>query len=591
MERREISGTRSVLLKAAALRPNRTKKISSAASRPQVFFAPTGAPRGIFTARNFVCSLPTSGGCYSKPMLSDGELLRRYLEENSETAFTTLVQRHISMVYRAAYRRVGGDAHAADDVVQKVFSALARKAATLSDRTNLAGWLYTGTRFAAGEAVRAARRRQAQETEAHRLHTLEGRTEVPGERLDLILDEVMDLLHERDRDALVLHFFEGMPFHEAGKILSLSADATRMRVNRSLERLRAELMRRGVASTAAALTTLLSAPAAFSAPARLVGEVVRHALVPSGATARGGTWLRQAWRMTKSSPGVSTVGVGVVGVVVFLAVRSTPPQTFPLEVGPTTVATNLVSGVRRAEGRIESIAFSSPLPATESAAAAALPANAPRSSAGRADSAVTASSRFDQLSANEKTLLKQLWAIHRYYGETPGRVFVFSLEPQNPRFGEFSSGRDLLLARGWVKLTGAGGVFLNGAGRAFSEANAQEIEAYPSMFRLPDGSAPATSNSDFAALSRAEKAILKKLWSMENEGKVSGRRLGINLATTSPGFETFAAGRDALVARGWVAIGAQKGMIFLRPAGRAFCEANQAEIALQPSPPFSAAMH
>ncbi len=48
------------------------------------------------------------------------------------------------------------------------------------------------------------------------------------------------LLDERDREAVLLHFFEGHSFAEVGGLLSLSADAARMRVNRALEKLRSD---------------------------------------------------------------------------------------------------------------------------------------------------------------------------------------------------------------------------------------------------------------------------------------------------------------------------------------------------------------
>ena len=67
-------------------------------------------------------------------MLSDGELLRRYAEDGSQAAFAELVQRHINMVYLAALRRVGRNAHTADDVTQSVFTDLARKARSLRNR-------------------------------------------------------------------------------------------------------------------------------------------------------------------------------------------------------------------------------------------------------------------------------------------------------------------------------------------------------------------------------------------------------------------------------------------------------------------------
>lgn len=61
-------------------------------------------------------------------MNTDNELLRQFVEDHSEAAFTELVQRHLPLVRATALRRVGGDAHAADDVTQQVFVALARKA-------------------------------------------------------------------------------------------------------------------------------------------------------------------------------------------------------------------------------------------------------------------------------------------------------------------------------------------------------------------------------------------------------------------------------------------------------------------------------
>jgi DNA-directed RNA polymerase specialized sigma24 family protein len=58
----------------------------------------------------------------------DAELLRRYLAEGAEDAFSEVVQRHLNLVFSAALRRVGGDVHLAQDVTQQVFTALARNA-------------------------------------------------------------------------------------------------------------------------------------------------------------------------------------------------------------------------------------------------------------------------------------------------------------------------------------------------------------------------------------------------------------------------------------------------------------------------------
>ena len=58
-------------------------------------------------------------------MADDAELIRRYAEQRSEAAFAELVRRHLGLVYSAALRRLGGDAHGAADVAQVVFVKLA----------------------------------------------------------------------------------------------------------------------------------------------------------------------------------------------------------------------------------------------------------------------------------------------------------------------------------------------------------------------------------------------------------------------------------------------------------------------------------
>jgi DNA-directed RNA polymerase specialized sigma24 family protein len=78
-------------------------------------------------------------------MNEDSELLRRYIQHQDETAFATLVQRHVNLVFSAALRQVGGNVQTAEDVTQTVFADLARKGRSLQDRNGIAGWLYTST--------------------------------------------------------------------------------------------------------------------------------------------------------------------------------------------------------------------------------------------------------------------------------------------------------------------------------------------------------------------------------------------------------------------------------------------------------------
>src|ERR1043166_7942169 len=105
-------------------------------------------------------------------MRDDATLLRDYAENRSEAAFTEVVHRHLNLVYSAALRQVGGDAHLAEDVAQSVFCALARKADAVAGVPVLAGWLHTSAHYAAAKIVRTERRRRAREAKAHAMEEM-----------------------------------------------------------------------------------------------------------------------------------------------------------------------------------------------------------------------------------------------------------------------------------------------------------------------------------------------------------------------------------------------------------------------------------
>jgi len=218
-------------------------------------------------------------------MIPDGELLRRYVDKQSESAFAQLVQRHVDLVYSAALRQVNGDTHLAQDVSQAVFTTLARKAATLCQRANLSGWLYTATHFAAAKAVRTERRRSNHEQKAQAMHELVSTAEAPAEweRIGPLLDGVMHELSASDREAILLRFFENRQLAEVGQKLGVTEDGARKRVDRALEKLRRLLGKRGV-STSAALASVISVSAVQVAPPGLAAALTAASLSGVAAT-------------------------------------------------------------------------------------------------------------------------------------------------------------------------------------------------------------------------------------------------------------------------------------------------------------------
>src|SRR5262245_1915026 len=96
---------------------------------------------------------------------SDADLLARFVRTRDADAFAGLSRRHGPLARGVAGRRLA-DQHAADDVVQSTFLALARQANRLDRDQPLAGWLFTVAHRLACKAQRRFARRSGPLTDA-----------------------------------------------------------------------------------------------------------------------------------------------------------------------------------------------------------------------------------------------------------------------------------------------------------------------------------------------------------------------------------------------------------------------------------------
>jgi RNA polymerase sigma factor (sigma-70 family) len=192
---------------------------------------------------------------------TDSELLGKYAREGCETSFRHFVERHLALVRSVVVRRGAGDW--ADEVAMNVFALVARKASDLSRRESLAGWLVMAARRQVSQVRRAEARRLKYEQRFSEEEPSRGTASASaGNEVEALwmsagpwLDDALAALPTGEREAVLLHYYEGLPFRVVGEKLGRGEDAARKRVGRALERMSAFLQRHGVALSVAALAS------------------------------------------------------------------------------------------------------------------------------------------------------------------------------------------------------------------------------------------------------------------------------------------------------------------------------------------------
>jgi RNA polymerase sigma factor (sigma-70 family) len=246
--------------------------------------------------------------------LNDMQLLQEYATGRSEAAFTALVSRHINLVYSAAMRSVNNP-HQAEDITQSVFVTLARKSRALRRGTVLSGWLYQTARLTAANFIRTEMRRQHREQQAFIQSTMNAPEPEAWTRVGPLLDEAMSQLNEKDRNAIVLRFFEGKPLKEVGDTLGATEDAAKMRVSRALDKLRDFFHHRGITVPAAALAAAISGNSIQAAPAGLVVSVAAGVFQGSALTVSTLSLMKGAMHIMTSAKISVAIGVGAAAII------------------------------------------------------------------------------------------------------------------------------------------------------------------------------------------------------------------------------------------------------------------------------------
>ena len=264
--------------------------------------------------------------------IRDWELLDQYTQKGSQEAFAQIVERYVDLVYTTCFRDLR-DHHLAEDSTQAVFLVLAQKARSLRREVVLAGWLFQTARLVVRNARKQEARRKIRERKAAEMIQPTSPTALAWEGMSPLLSDGLERLNKKDRDAILLHYYQRKTLAEVGGSMGVSEDAARMRVSRAVEKLRSFFRRKGQTMALGAVATLLMANAVQAAPpacgpavvAAVCGTAGKAALAGGAAAALARATMHALWMAklkTAAAVAAVTLLVPTAGLATYHAVAA-----------------------------------------------------------------------------------------------------------------------------------------------------------------------------------------------------------------------------------------------------------------------------
>jgi RNA polymerase sigma factor (sigma-70 family) len=215
--------------------------------------------------------------------LADGQLLERFAtdaDEVAELAFSALVERHESLVWRVCLA-ILRDQHAAEDAFQATFLVLVRKARGLWVRDSLGPWLHqVAYRTASSLKKSIIRRRRREQSRAQSdVRRAVSVMTLPDSDRDAAIHDELNRLPEKYQAPVVLCDLEGRTQQEAARFLGwpIGTVKSRQAVGRRL--IRERLARRGISLViTGAIVDFLRQPTSAAVPGAVSQGAVNAAM-------------------------------------------------------------------------------------------------------------------------------------------------------------------------------------------------------------------------------------------------------------------------------------------------------------------------
>jgi RNA polymerase sigma factor (sigma-70 family) len=231
---------------------------------------------------------PNAASAAGAEDLTDEALLEHFTSQREEAAFAVLVRRYGRLVLGVC-RRVLHHEQDAEDAAQAVFCILARRARSIRKRGAVGAWLHAVAYRIARKAQARRGRRPVPTTNLADIPATEDSLEWTWREVRPILDEEVNRLPEKYRQAFVLCYLEGRTNEQAATHLGCPLGTVLSRLSRAREQLRRRLTRRGLVLSVGALTVAVTREAdAVEMPPRLTKAAFRAALASTGGSGSAG---------------------------------------------------------------------------------------------------------------------------------------------------------------------------------------------------------------------------------------------------------------------------------------------------------------
>jgi RNA polymerase sigma factor (sigma-70 family) len=214
---------------------------------------------------------------------SDGELLAAFVQQHDADAFESLVRRHGPMVFGVC-RRVIHHTPTAEDAFQAVFVVLARRAASVVPREQVANFLFGVAYRTALKAKGHLARLRTREKQVVAMPEPTAPIGAPPvwDDVQSVIDEELAALTEKLRLPVVLCDLEGRPQREVAKHLGLPITTLTHRLAAARRKLAQRLSARGVTLSGGALAAVVTANAAQAVPSSLLSATAKVGLTAIG---------------------------------------------------------------------------------------------------------------------------------------------------------------------------------------------------------------------------------------------------------------------------------------------------------------------